>query len=486
MQHISKLTVLFALSLFVGACGANRKAAVPTAIERSIVILAVNDMHAAIDNFPRFAYMVDSLRTVYPDMLLISAGDNQTGNPVNDQYPEKGMPIIELMNAVKFDLCAVGNHDFDVKPDGFARIINRAEFDFICANLTTPGDKDFRITPYKIIRMPNGLKIAFVSLLHINSGGIPDTHPNNVSGFAFSEPFSVAKNYLPLKDSCNVLIYLNHLGFENDVQLANQLPAAKIDAIIGGHSHTKIDKEQLHNGILITQAERKLKYATLIRLLVKPDGSVERSMQLLTVNKGNERADIRAAVDKFNDNPNLKEQIALAEDDFTSYEQVGYLMADALRASTKADIALVNPGGVRIEHLPKGKVSILDVYSMDPFGNETVRFCLTGIELRSLLINAFELDEFLPIYPSGMHSRYTLTDGRNVKDVRLFMSDGTPLDMNKTYTVVMNNYMASVYKYEHKDPGIGLFMPTAESTIEYLRDLKRIPSYKNEKRTVIE
>ncbi len=123
---------------------------------------------------------------------------------------------------------------------------------------------------------------------------------------------------------------------------------------------------------------------------------------------------------------------------------------------------------------------------MDPFGNETVRFCLTGIEIRSLLINAFELDEFLPIYPSGMHSRYTLTDGRNVKDVRLFMSDGTPLDMNKTYTVVMNNYMASVYKYEHKDPGIGLFMPTAESTIEYLRDLKRIPSYKNEKRTVIE
>jgi 2',3'-cyclic-nucleotide 2'-phosphodiesterase (5'-nucleotidase family) len=44
-------------------------------------------MHAAVDNFPRFAFMVDSLRGLYPDLLLVSAGDNQTGNPVNDQYP---------------------------------------------------------------------------------------------------------------------------------------------------------------------------------------------------------------------------------------------------------------------------------------------------------------------------------------------------------------------------------------------------------------
>ena len=99
-----------------------------------------------------------------------------------------------------------------------------------------------------------------------------------------------------------------------------------------------------------------------------------------------------------------------------------------------------------------------------------------------MLTSAFQIDEFAPIYPSGMKSRYTLADDGNAKDIQLFTSDGTPLDMTKTYTVAMNSYMASVYKYEHKDPGTGLFLPTAESMIEYLRGLKRVPSYNNEKR----
>jgi 5'-nucleotidase / UDP-sugar diphosphatase len=57
--------------------------------ERQAVIFAVNDMHAAIDNFPKLAWIVDSLRTLYPDLLLIAAGDNQTGNPINDQFQKR-------------------------------------------------------------------------------------------------------------------------------------------------------------------------------------------------------------------------------------------------------------------------------------------------------------------------------------------------------------------------------------------------------------
>ncbi|MBP7037121.1 MAG: hypothetical protein WAZ35_08505, partial [Bacteroidales bacterium] len=84
--------------------------------DRQAVIFSVNDMHAAIDNFPKLAWIVDSLRSVYPNLLLIAAGDNQTGNPVNDQFPEKGFPVIDLMNAVGFNLSAVGNHEFDTGP----------------------------------------------------------------------------------------------------------------------------------------------------------------------------------------------------------------------------------------------------------------------------------------------------------------------------------------------------------------------------------
>ena len=74
--------------------------------------------------------------------------------------------------------------------------------------------------------------------------------------------------------------------------------------------------------------------------------------------------------------------------------------------------------------------------------------------------------------------RYMLNPDGKLKDVELLTTDGKPFDMDKTYSVVMNDYMASVYKYDHNDPGQGLFRPSAETIIEYLKGLKTIPSYR--------
>ncbi len=483
---LSTHKVIYAVLLlgtsFIISCGTSRKVAeIPKA--KTIEILAVNDMHAALDNFPRFAFMADSLRKIYPDLLLVSAGDNQTGNPVNDQYPEKGMPIIELMNALHFDMSAVGNHEFDSRLKGFEYITHKANFDFLGANIGLPKDADFRIKPYKFVKSPNGIKTVFLTLLQVNSTGIPDTHPDNVKGFTFADPIKTANDYFFLKDSGDVFVMLNHLGFEDDVLLANQLPVDVVDLIIGGHSHTKIDSDQIHNGIMITQAERRLKYATLIKLTIHPDGKVSKEMQLLTVGKkGNTRPDIQAKVDKYNSNPAMTEVVAIAEDDFSTKKEVGYLMTDALRNAMGKDIALVNPGGVRTSTIAKGPVLTKNVYEMDPFGNEIVQFNLSGHELRNLFLSAFSLDDDSPIIPSGITTRYILTQNGKLKDVELFTAEGQSLDMDKVYSVVMNDYMATVYKYDHKDPGQGLFRPTAETTIEYLKELKSIPSYRGVQR----
>ena len=212
--------VLLGTALLMG-CNTNQNAKVTQISQaRTVEILAVNDMHAALDNFPRFAFIVDSLRETYPNLLLVSGGDNQTGNPVNDQYPEKGLPMIELMNAVQFDLSAVGNHEFDSGLKGFEKLTHKANFDFLSANMELPKGADFRIKPYKIIKLPNGLKVAFVSLLDINANGIPDSHPDNVKGFVFKDPFATALDYLFLKDQSDVFVMVNHMGFEEDVKLA--------------------------------------------------------------------------------------------------------------------------------------------------------------------------------------------------------------------------------------------------------------------------
>lgn len=469
----------------VSACSTGKKAITGSLAERQAVIFAVNDMHATIDNFPKLAFIVDSLRVIYPDMLLVAAGDNQTGNPVNDQYPEKGFPMIELMNAAGFDLSAVGNHEFDSSPEGFRNLTQKANFGFICANLSAGPSNDIRIEPYKIITLPNGLKLAFLGLLQINQNDIPDSHPDNMKGFAFRPPFDAAREYLWLKDKSDIFIALTHLGFENDVRLAETMPEG-IDLIIGGHSHTRVGKEQIHNGIMITQAENKLKYGTLIRLVKRSDGTLQRSMQLIDIrNSKGEKPSIRTMVDRYNDNPVLKEVIATAEEDFSSHEELGYLMADAQRDAAKADISLVNPGGVRTDRLAKGPITVMNVYQLDPFGNELIVTKLTGNEIRSLMLAAFPLDDNSPLYPSGIRTEL-IPDGKGgLEDVVLFDESGNRLAMDKTYSVAMNSYMTQVYKYDHSDPGQSLFISTADATIAYLRKIRSVRSYRGEKRIKI-
>lgn len=483
-HHLFICTFLILTTFSWTGCTLFKRAAAPEAKPLELNILAVNDIHAALPNFPRFAYMVDSLRGIYPGLLLVSGGDNQTGNPLNDQYIPKGLPVIELMNALRFDISAVGNHEFDTNGENnpLDVLVRKANFEFISANTVLPR-ADFPFKTHKIMRMPSGLKVGFTSLLDINSGNIPDTHPDRVREFHFEDPLQVGMEMVSLKDSCDLLIYLNHYGFGNDVELAKKLPAGKVDLIIGGHSHTTIDTEQVHNNILITQAGSKLKYATLINVVILPGGEVKKTMKLLPVGqKGNIRPEIQKMVERYQADSPLKEVVAQAEDHFTSSEQLGYLMADAFRKSAGAEIALVNPGSIRMESLNKGNISLMDVYTLDPFGNEMVLINLTGHEMRAMMLSGFEMDEKRPMVPSGLKLQYTLDAERNVKDVRLFNPDGSDFDMDKVYKVVMSSYMNVTYKYEHSDAGKSLFRTTAEGLIDYLREIKTVPSYRKESR----
>ena len=54
--------------------------------KKEVHILSANDMHAAIEAFPQLAAIADSLRALYPSLLVFSAGDNRTGDPLNDRY----------------------------------------------------------------------------------------------------------------------------------------------------------------------------------------------------------------------------------------------------------------------------------------------------------------------------------------------------------------------------------------------------------------
>ena len=438
-----------------------------TAGDAEIVILSVNDMHSSIDMFPKFATMVDSLRAVYPDLLLFSAGDNRTGNPVNDQYEPVNYPMIELMNRLGFDLCTVGNHEWDANIGALHDDVERAKFPFLCANVTIPNDVDLDFEPFEIFES-QGVKMAVIGLIEVRHDDIPGTHPDNVAKVGFKRPNIVLPQYRYLRDENDVVILLSHCGFEDDMELAQANPW--LDAIIGGHSHTLIDHPSQANGVLITQSGSHLKYATLVKLKVKDHKVVNKEAVVLNVNGvRKEKPEIKQLVNEFNQAPQLNRALAVAKTKFENPEEVGCMMTDAIREISGADFAFQNTGGVRINYLNKGPITVKDVYSIDPFNNDVVVYKMTGAQVKKFILNSYRKNGGFPSFVSGMS--YTVGDDERSVWVNM---DGGNFSTNKVYKVAMNSYMASTVTIESEDDGQSMFKTSEEMMIDFLLKHKEV------------
>ena len=435
--------------------------------EVEIAILSVNDMHASIDQFPKFAAMVDSLRAIYPDLLLFSAGDNRTGNPVNDQYTPVNYPMIELMNRTGFNLCTVGNHEWDGNVENLQKDIERANFPFLCANVFIPNTIKLDIKPFVAFEN-QGVKMAVVGMIEVRHDNIPGAHPDNLKKVSFKRAHDVLPEYQYLRNQNDVVILLSHCGFDDDMELAQANPW--LDAIIGGHTHTLIEHPSETNGVLITQSGSHLKNATLVKIKVKDHKVVEKEAIVLDVNKvRKEKPEIRQLVNEFNDAPTLNEAIAVAKTKFENPEELGCMLTDALREVSGADFAFQNTGGIRVNYLKKGPITVKDVYSIDPFNNEVVVFQMTGEQVKKFILNSYRKNGGHPSYVSGM--KYTVNDdGRSV----WINMDGANFSTRNIYKVAMNSYMASTVNIESIDDGRSMFMTSEEMVIVFLKNHKEV------------
>ncbi|MDR2361134.1 MAG: metallophosphatase, partial [Prevotellaceae bacterium] len=263
---------IFILALFFAGCDKDAE----------IIILCTNDMHGNIDNFPKLSAYYKKLKAENPYTFLFSDGDLFSGNPLVDQYPEKGYPIVDIMNKTGYCLSSIGNHEFDYGQKVLNKRIEQAEFQFISANIKYEENAELRpVEPYKIFNF-NGLTMAVLGLLEVGSGGIPSTHPNNVTGLKFVSPVKTVGEYSFLRSN-NVFILLSHIGVERDVNIAEKYP--EVDVILGGHSHTKINSGMIKNGVLITQASAKLDYVGETRISVKKGKIVDKTNKLINLNK---------------------------------------------------------------------------------------------------------------------------------------------------------------------------------------------------------
>jgi 5'-nucleotidase len=233
---------------------------------KKITILHTNDVHSHIDPFPvsdpkypnmggaaRRATLIESIRRENPNVLLLDAGDIFQGTPYFNYYG--GELEFKLMSMMKYDLATLGNHDFDNGLEGFLAQLPHASFEFVSANYDFKNTiLDSMIKPYKIF-IKDGIKIGIFGL-GIELKGLVD--PANYKETVYNDPLKVAQDMsktLRHTEKCDLVICLSHLGFmyNNEPTKVNDLMLARntkdIDLIIGGHTHTFLNKPYIEKNI---------------------------------------------------------------------------------------------------------------------------------------------------------------------------------------------------------------------------------------------
>ena len=226
---------------------------------KHITILHTNDVHSHIDPFPadhprnanmggvaRRANLIESIRKENPNVLLLDAGDIFQGTPYFNYYG--GELEFTLMSMLKYDLATMGNHDFDNGLEGFVTQLPHAKFDFVSANYDFKNTMlDGIVKPYKTFKKA-GIKIGVFGL-GIELEGLVDK--KNYKETVYKNPVETAQEMtriLKTQEKCDLIICLSHIGYSYgkdsdkicDLKLAEQ--TKDIDLIIGGHTHTFLDK----------------------------------------------------------------------------------------------------------------------------------------------------------------------------------------------------------------------------------------------------
>ena len=440
---------------------------------RELHILSINDPHAAIEQFPRLGYIADSLRALYPDLLILSAGDNRSGDPINDMFEIPAYPMVALMNQIGFHATAVGNHEFDSNQEGLARLIGLGTFSTLCANMEPDPKWKMHVKPYQIFDC-GGISVGVLGITALGSMGLPESHPARLTDIKFMEPLETIQKYQFLREKCDVVLLLSHLGYTTDVKFSAELPW--VDIIVGGHSHTQIQGGEMHNGILITQNSKSVPFATHSTLVLAGGKVVDKKAELIAV-KGmpGENKTVAELVRYFSENPAFKRVLAVAETPFENREELGCMVCEAYLAETDADLSYQNAGGVRIETHSAGDFTMGDVMKMDPFQNDLVEVQVTGKELAEMLVSCYDNDKQRFPYVGGLKCEVVIDPAtQKVKKLTLFDLNGKKLNLKKTYRVVSNSYTVAVSPTNRADQGHSVGITTPDIIKNYLEHQKKV------------
>jgi len=442
-----------------------------------ITILHTNDFHMYLlgttdsKNQPvggsaRIYTIVEQERSYNPERtLLVDAGDAIGGGPPIGAF-FYGKDVVEVYNAMGYNYATFGNHEFDWGKDLLAERVSEAKYTYVCSNvIDTKTNSSYMSKPYDI----KSLGFVNLGIFGLDNPQLPVlVNPKGIEGLEVLDPVKTASNVVStLSGSANYIILLSHLGYTGtdyytgeigDKELASQVSG--INLIIGGHSHTVLDKPTKVNNTYIVQTgnyglnlgEVKLYFETTANSvkLTKFD------YKLVPIDsKVQENASIVSIIKPYNDEITKKMSEVIGEAlvdmngkraDVRSKEtNLGDYIADWMKEIAGADIAITNGGGIR-DSMPKGPITIGTVYTVLPFDNYLNLLELKGSDVIAGLENGFsQVESGAGRFPqiSGIRVKVNLKNPPGKRVVEATLADGTPLDPNKVYKVVTNDFMTA-------------------------------------------
>ncbi|UOQ45695.1 cell wall-binding repeat-containing protein [Halobacillus salinarum] len=445
-----------------------------------LTVMHTNDTHAHLTNVPRQVTAVQDIRNNRENTLLLSAGDVFSGTLFYNQY--KGLADVEFMNMLKYDAMVPGNHEFDDGPGQFADFIKEAKFPIISSNIDYSENDKLNPLYKDEMGMPgDGGNIYPASIMEVNGEkvgvfGLTTEETKILSSpgetIQFEDYKKKAQETVDMleKQGVNKIIALTHLGVNYDKDLAQNVEG--IDIVVGGHSHTELDKALEFNTdsepTIVVQAEEYLDYLGDLQVTFDDEGVLtdwnEKLVDLSAdaepaIEADQEAADrlaeLEAPIDDMKKKVVGDTKTALdgERNDVRQEEtNLGNLIADSMldkakEADPDTTIALQNSGGIRAS-INQGEVTLGEVLTVMPFGNTLVTLDVTGEQLMSALENSVsDYDNIAGRFAqvAGMKYTFDLSKdvGNRIVDAKVKTEDGyEAIDPDKTYTVATNNFVA--------------------------------------------
>ena len=434
MKYKNLRWLFLLIIIFVYSCDKNKNSNNGNDDTHSIVILYTNDEHGWIEQ-SEYTDGAANMMGLWREnegydgddrYLLLSGGDNWTGPAISTWF--EGESTVDVMNAMEYDASAIGNHEFDFKVDGLYERIEQAEFPYLSANIREKGSgeiPDFA-TPY-IIKDIDGVLVGIIGLTTTSTPY--STFPDFVVDYDFIEYSVALEEIIPniKEDGAELLIVVGHICHPEMVALVPTLVDLGISAIGGGHCHNDLVGEII-NGVAVIKstafmqsyAKLEIIYDSVEKEIVKMEPSVHQN------ENGSPDQTVAEVVSYWRTQTDavLSEVIGYTDSEIARYSSAMHnMVVDSwLYKYPSADIAMTNAGGIR-QSIPSGDITKETIIGVLPFQNNIIELQLTGSEL---------------IYCTGYGDMIV---GGMTTIGGYFLSSGTEIDNNTTYSVLTTDYL---------------------------------------------